>query len=144
MRLTRKTVYGRIDNEGKLSCFMGELEQFAKLHPDRGVIIRVEVQPKEPTDRTRNYYYGYCVPEMQSAMLENGERYTKAQVDYIIRSACPLFFDEQWENGKYKYRIKEWDELDQAETNEFIEWLYQWAAENYSKILESPYGKDVD
>lgn len=140
MRLVRKTLYGKTDSQGKLRCFFGELEEFCKLHPNRGIIIRAEIQPIEPSERTKNYYYGYCISEMQGVMLLSGERLTREQVDAELRKNCPICYEEKREGGKWKVRVKEFDELDQAEANEYIEWLYQYAAENYNKILENPYG----
>ena len=139
MRVVRKTLYGKTDGKGNLHCYFWELEEFCKLHPNRGIIIRAEIQPIEPTERTKNYYYGYCVPEMQAAMLMSGERLTREQVDAELRKNCPICIEDRKEQGHWHRRVKELDEMDQAEVNEFIEWLYQYAAENYNKILESPY-----
>ena len=139
MRVVRKTLYGKTDSKGNLHCFFGELEEFCKLHPNRGIILRAEIQPIEPTERTKNYYYGYCVPEMQAAMLMSGERLTREQVDAELRKNCPICLEERMDQGHWHCRVKELDEMDQAEVNEFIEWLYQYAAENYNKILDSPY-----
>lgn len=144
MRVTRKTIYGKTDAKGILHCYFGELEEFCKLHPSRGLIIRAEVQPIEPSERTKNYYFGYCVSEMQGAMLLAGDRLTREQVDLELRKNCPICIEETREEGHWRRRVKEFDELDQAEANEFIEWLYQYAAENYNKILDSPYGESAD
>ena len=35
-------------------------------------------------------------------------------------------------------RLMEWEELDQAECNEVIDFIVQYAAENFYKILDLP------
>ena len=139
MRVRRKTIYGKITSKGELQAYRGELDEFCKLHPDRGVIIRVEIQPKEPSERTANYYFGYIVPEMQNVfMSEGGEHLSKAETDFRLRENCPICIEETRENGKWRKSVKDFEMLDQAEANEFIEWIFQWASENYYKILDNP------
>lgn len=94
--------------------------------------------PIEPSEKTTNYFFGYLIPELQNAFLEQGEHLSKEQTYDKIRSLCPLFKKEERQNGEWRVTLKEFEELDQAESNEVIDWLYQWAAENLYLILDNP------
>lgn len=101
---------------------------FARLHPNSAIILRAEIQPKDPTERQRAYYEGYILNEMQNALYEAGEPMFKSQLDEYLISLCPIL------EGKHCF-----DDLDPCEVGGYLDWLYQWAAENYSKILDDAY-----
>lgn len=137
MRLRRKTIIGKIDSKGSLSAPWGVLEDFCKMHKDRGVIIRAEILSQEPSERVTNYYFGYIVEEMRDAIMQTyGERLSKAQTDQWIREKCPLFYKEERKDGEWRMTLKEWEELDSAEANEVFEWVFQYASENLNLILD--------
>lgn len=140
MRVRAKTMVGRINEHGEILGSWGMVQDFCNLHKGKAVIVRVELQPIEPSEKTRNYFFGYCVPEMQGAfMTAYGEHLTREQTYNRIRDLCPLFSEqERLADGAWKTRLKEFEELDQAEANEVIEWLFQFAAENFSLVLDSP------
>lgn len=138
MRIRGKSLVGKVGDRGEIIAHWEAMSEFLSMHKGRAVILRAEILPKEASEKTKNYFFGYIVPEMQSAYMEAGEHLTREQTYNHLREACPLFIAETRENGQWRRRIKEWEELDQAEVNEAIDWIFQYAAENFSKILDNP------
>lgn len=137
MRLRRKSLVGKIDSKGELKAPWNTLYDFCTMHKDRAVIIRAEIMPKEPSEKVQAYYFGYIIPEFQDAIMQAyGERLTKSQTDEWIRCQCPLFIEETRENGRWRKRIREFEELDPAEANEAIEWMFQFASENLNLVID--------
>ena len=95
MRIKRKTLVGRIDEKGKLIAPLQLLGDFCNLNKGRSVIIHIEVQPQEASEKLRNYVFGYVVPEMQRILHDNGEDYTREQTFDYLKSLCPVFLDEE-------------------------------------------------
>jgi len=139
MRVRRKTIVGRIGENGEILCSWDIVQSFCLLHKGKPVILRLEIQPSEPSERTKNYFFGYCVPEAQNAfMSEYGEHLTKEQAYDKIRELCPLFHRQERENGRWRTTIVDFEDLDQAEMNDAIEWLARFLAEEFSIILDMP------
>ena len=137
MRLRRKVLWGKVDAKGELKINMDDLRNFCRMHPNRSVAVRVEVQGIEPTERLKNYWFGYVVKEMQRAMYEGGNDLTEEQTYNEIRRSCPLFVEEKYE-GSWKKRLKEWGELDKAEVVEIVAWTQRWASENFNWVIDDP------
>ena len=139
MRVRRKTIVGRINEHGEILCSWPLVQDFCSMHKGKAVILRLEIQPVEPTERTRNYFFGYCVTEAQNAfMSEYGEHLTKEQTYNKIRELCPIFQRQERENGGWRTTFLEFEDLDQAEANDAIEWLCRFLAEEFSVILDMP------
>jgi hypothetical protein len=138
MRVRNKTLMGRIGENGELNLHWDALKEFLSSHKGKVAIVRVELMAVEPTEKTRNYFFGYIIPELKNAFMENGEHLTKEETYNKIRGLCPLFIREDRVEGKWKRRIVEFEELDQAECNEIIDWTIQWAAENLFFVLDPP------
>lgn len=137
MRLRRKTIVGKIDSKGDLNAPWQVLQDFCSMHKDRGIILRAEILSKEPSEKVKAYYFGYILGEVREALMQTyGERFTKSQTDEWLRKQCPLFIEETREKGEWKVRLKEFEELDPAEANEAIEWIFQFASENLNLILD--------
>lgn len=136
MRVRRKTLWGKIDKKGELQAYMGEVEAFLKMHPDKNVLIRYEIQPISPSQKMTNYFFGYIVKTLQRAIYDADSSLTERQTYDLIRDNCPVFLEEKRENGEWKVRRKDWEELDSAEAVEAIAFIQQWAAENYYCILD--------
>lgn len=137
MRLRRKSIIGRISAKGELDAPFQVLSDFCSMHKGKSIIIRLEILSKEPSEKVRAYYFGYIIPEVQDALMQTyGERLTKSKTDEWIRSQCPIFLEETRENGKWRTRIKEFEDLDPAEVNEAIEWIFQFMSENLNLILD--------
>ena len=138
MRVRNKTLMGRIGENGELNLHWDALKEFLSSHKGKVAIVRVELMAVEPTERTRNYFFGYIIPELRNAFMEQGEHLTKEETYDKIRMLCPLFAEEKRENGQWRKTYKEFEQLDQAEANEVIDWLFQWSAENLYKVLDNP------
>lgn len=138
MRVRNKTLMGRIGENGELNLHWDALKEFLSSHKGKVAIVRVELVAVEPTEKTRNYFFGYIIPELKNAFMENGEHLTKEETYNKIRGLCPLFIREDRVEGKWKRRIVEFEELDQAEANEAIDWIIQFAAENLYTPLDPP------
>ena len=139
MRVRNKTLMGRIGKNGELNLHWDALKEFLSSHKGKVAIVRVELMAVEPTEKTRNYYFGYIVPEMQTAIMEAGEHKSKEETDLFLRCSCPICYEEKRENGRWVRRVKEFEELDQCECGEFIDFIKQFAAENYYKIIDDPF-----
>ena len=129
---------GRITDSGELIAPFNTLESFCSLHKGKSLIIRAEILPTEASERLRNFVFGYVVPELQTAYHLMGEDYTKAQTWQAIRSVCPIFLEEERENGKWRVRVKDWEEIDNTLAVEFITWVQRYAAENLNLIIDDP------
>lgn len=139
MRIRRKTIAGRIGPNGEIQASWNMLQDFCNGHKGKAVIVRVDIQPVEPTERTKNYFFGYVLPELQNALMsEYGEHLSKEQVYNQIRQLCPLFREQERVGTEWKTRVREFEELDQAEAGDAIDWIVQFAAENLNWIIEVP------
>lgn len=139
MRLRRKTIVGKINSKGELNAPWQVLTDFCSMHKDRGIILRAEILSTEPSEKTKNYFFGYIINELREILWQTyGERYTKEQTYDWIRKQCPLFLHEERENGEWRVRLKEFEELDSAEAVEVVDWIMQYVAENFNEILEEP------
>lgn len=138
MRLRTKLLFGRTDKGGHLKIREGELEAFCKLHPDKAVTIRLEVQATSPSARLTNYFFGYVVKEMRQAFFSQGEDIGEADTYEAIRRHCPHFWEEKREKGVWKWRAKEWEELDSTEAVDAIAWIQRWASTEFYWVIEDP------
>lgn len=130
---------GVINNNGALSMYMGELKQFFAMHASKKVIARFIVSNPGTSAALRGYYYNYVVPMFKSAFWENGERLTEKQTEQRLREYSPIMLEE-WVNdaGKYEARLREINELSNAELIEHIETLKQLAAEEFYLFIDDP------
>lgn len=129
MRIRKKTLYGRISPKGELKIHTDLMADFCRMHQGKAVIIRIEIQPTEPTDKQKAYYWGYIVPEVQGALMEIGEVKTKEQTDAYLRSLCPICENDEG-------RVREFGDLDVAEVGGYLDWVMQFAAEELHLPLE--------
>ena len=138
MRVRRKTIWGRINSNGELEVRLADLDEFCRMHPNRSIILRAEIQSKEPSSKLKAYFFGYVIKEVQRAFYDAGEDCTEEQTYNRIRAVCPLFLSEERVEGKWKVRMREWEELDSAEAVEVVAWIQRYMAENYYTILNDP------
>ena len=138
MRVRRKTIWGKINSNGELEVRLADLDEFCRMHPNRNIIIRAEVQSIEPSGKLKAYFFGYVIKEVQRAFYDAGEDCTEEQTYNRIRAVCPLFLSEERVEGKWKVRMREWEELDSAEAVEVVAWIQRYMAENYYTILNDP------
>ena len=137
MRLRSLIVWARIGERGGLKI-PDRVSQFASMHKGRSVLIRVEVQSLEPTERMTNYFFGYVVKEMRRAYESIGECLSEQETYDRIRSNCPLFLEEKREKGEWKTRVMEWEDLSIEEAVEAISWIQRWASMEFQWIIDDP------
>ena len=79
------------------------------MHKGRSLLVRLEVQSIEPTERMTNYFFGYVVKEMRNAYENLGESLTEAQTYDTIRANSPA-----------------------------IAWIQRWASMEFGWIIDDP------
>ena len=136
MRLRTLILWTRIGERGGLKIPADRVARFSTLHKGRSVLIRMEVQSIEPTERMTNYFFGYVVKEMRRAFDSIGESLTEEQTYNKIRENCPVFLEEKRENGSWKVRAKEWEELSVEEAVEAISWIQRWASMEFEWVID--------
>lgn len=124
---------GKIDNDGKLQLFMGELKDFFKKNAGKKVVLSVETLPEGTKAMTR-YYWSYVVPRFRQAMFAQGDRLTPEEVDELLRESDKMLHIREGE----RRRIKTLTELSKDEFYNYLEWLKQLGAEVYSIIIDDP------
>ena len=139
MRRREISAFGKITNEGRLSMFMGEVNEFFKQWKGQKVVATFTVIGGSPSEALKGYYYHYIVPTMTAALWESGERMTEKDCEEWIRKQSPVTHRYDWINSRqWGDVIKEIDDLSSAEMTEHIEWLKQLAAEEYGVYIEEP------
>lgn len=136
MRLRTLILWTRIGERGGLKIPADRVTQFASMHKGKSVLIRMEIQSIEPTERMTNYFFGYVVKEMRRAYDSLGESLTDEQTYNKIRENCPVFLEEKRENGAWKTRAKEWEELSIEEAVEAISWIQRWASMEFEWVID--------
>ena len=122
---------GVVNNKGGLSLYMGEVNEFLKLHKGERVTVRFIVAPRGSSEALKGYYFNYVVPTVRRALYETGERLTEVQT-----VMCVAKFDTS--TSKYTIHIKEIAEVGNAELIEHIGFIKQFAAEELNTFIEDP------
>lgn len=139
MKKREITATGRINNNGLLSMYMSEINDFFRQHKDSRVIARFIVSSPGSSMALKGYYYNAVVPSFKAAIWESGERKTEKDTELFLRQLSPIMYEEiADENGQYTQRIREISELSNSELIEHIETLKQIAAEEYNLYIEDP------
>lgn len=131
---------GQIDAKGQLRFYVDALKDWARQFRNEKIIITYEVLPKEQSKLLRAYYFNYVVKEFQQAIKENGEHLTFEQTEQRMRESAPMLEVAHYDFGRCltRYTTKEVDELSNEEFAEYIEFLKEYAAENYNIYIEDP------
>lgn len=139
MKKREMTVTGQINKDGRLSMYMGELNQFFAANKGKRVFARFYVAPDGCSDALKGYYYKCVVPFFKTAFWEQGERMTEEDTEKRLRQMSPIMqIEEVDESGKYLRILRSVSDLDNAELIEHIETLKQIAAEEFSLYIEDP------
>ena len=133
MKKREITATGKIDNNGGLKMYMGELNQFFSMHKGSRIIARFIVASPGSSEALKGYYFNYVVPTFRTGIWEAGERLTDEQTETRLRELSPDI-----NTGKYETRLRTISELSNAELIEHIEHLKQIAAENYNLYIDDP------
>lgn len=133
-------VAGRITNQGRLSIYMEELNQFTKKWTNSRIIATFRVFEPGTSAALKGYYYNYIVPTFKRAIWDAGERKTDEQVERYLREISPIMYEQTAnpETGKYVTELREIKDLDNSELIEHIEHLKQIGAEEFSIYIEDP------
>lgn len=131
---------GVVNNKGGLSLYMGEVNEFLKLHKGERVTVRFFVAPRSSSEALKGYYFNYVVPTVRRALYETGERLTEEQTEKFLREQSAIMYEQKadTDTGKYITRIKEIAECGNAELIEHIEFIKQFAAEELNTFIENP------
>lgn len=138
--MVSKIQNGHITDDGQLYMFMGEVNDFFSKHKGCKVVAEFTVLKKLASEALKGYYYLSVVPDFRKALWSTGERKTQEQTDEYLRSISPIMYEEipNVKIGKYSKRIREIHELSNAELIDHVEFLKQFAAENFFFYIEDP------
>lgn len=136
MKAMEKSVYAKINDEGRLMT-PPDLREFLTMWKNNRVMVRFEILPDTPSEALKGYYFHYVVPTMKTALWESGERKNEQDTDKWLREMSSITNKTEWNNG-WQSRLKEINELSNAELSEHIEHIRQMAAEEFSIYIEEP------
>lgn len=133
-------IAGRINNDGRLSMYMQELNEFTKKWKNSRIIAIFKVYEPGTSEALKGYYYNCVVPAFRRALWESGDRMTKEKTEEYLRRMSPVMHEENVDinSGKYFSKIKTIQELDNSEMIEYIDHLKQIGAEEFGIYIEDP------
>ena len=140
MKVREMSTTGTVNANGGLSIYMGEVNEFLKMHKGERVTVRLCVAPKASSEALKGYYFNYIVPTVKRALLDTGVRRTDEQTEHFLREQSPVMYEQipNIATGKYTSRIKEISECSNAELIEHIDTIKQFAAEELNVFVEDP------
>lgn len=140
MKKREITATGKINNNGGLAMYMGELNEFFKGWKGSRIIARFIVASPGSSEALKGYYFNYVVPTFKHAIWEAGERLTEEQTERRLREFSPIMYAERVdiETGEYSPELRTIADLSNAELIEHIEFLKQLAAEEYNAFIDDP------
>lgn len=140
MRKREITVTGKINNDGKLAMYMGELNDFFSSWKCSRIIARFIVASPGSSKALIGYYYNYVVPTFKHAIWESGERLTEEQTELRLREWSPIMYVERVDEktGKYTHDLLAISDLSNSELIEHIETLKHIAAEEFNTFIDDP------
>lgn len=139
MKQREKTATGLIDKSGRLSMYMGELNEFFSGHKNKKVVATFTIiDTAKTSEPLKAYYFKYVVPTFKSAIWESGERKTDEQTEKFLREMSPIMWEQTPVGGRYQSRLMEINELSNAQLIEHIETLKQIGAEEYGIYIDDP------
>lgn len=118
---------GRISDKG-LHLPMEVLRDFCRRFTGRRAVVRIIALSREVTAAQRGYYYGYILPEINAARAKQGTIESELETDAFLRGECPIC----WRDGECRKPL----EMDAEDMSNFIDWLQQYAAENFQVYIE--------
>lgn len=134
------TATGVVNDNGKLSLYMGEVNEFLKKHKGKRVVVRFFVAPKSTSEALKGYYFNYVVPTVKHALLELGERKTEEETELFLREQSPVMHEQKpnIETGEYITELKSAANCGNDVLIEHIEFIKQFAAEDLNVFIENP------
>lgn len=133
-------VTGKINNDGALAMYMGDLNEFFKMWKGSRVVVKFVIVPRDSSAALKGYYFNYVVPTFKQAIWEAGERLTEEQTEKKLREFSPIMHVERVnpETGKYTHELRDIIDLSNAELIDHIDYLKQLAAEEFNTYIEDP------
>jgi len=139
MKQQEISVSGTVNSDGKLSMYMGELNEFLKENKNHKIVATFVILKKEASAALKGYYFNYVVPTFKTAIWKSGDRKTEEQTEAFLRSLSPIMYNSRVdEKGNYINELKSVNDLSNSELNEHIETLKQIAAEEYGIFIDDP------
>ena len=134
------TVTGKINNNGGLVMYLGELNDFFNGWKGARVVARFSVSLTGSSEALKGYYFNYVVPTFKNAIWEVGERLTEEQTENRLRELSPITRTENVDidTGKYYHELRQISDLSNSELIEHIEFLKQLASEEYYLYIADP------
>lgn len=123
------TATGRVNDAGRLSMYMGELNYFFDHNKGKRIVATFSAEESKPHEYERYYYYSKVVADVRKALWEMGDRKTKEQTDYWLRRNSPICIEEKPTPSGYVTRVREIEELSEEELLQHIDTIAQFAAE---------------
>lgn len=123
---------GFIGRDGKLRLPMDRLEAEFIQHTGERVVATFEIEEPGSSAAQRSYYYNYIVPTMVEAVKVHGRRVSEKRMDRELVEAYP---GEKLRDG---YEVVIARQFSKSQMSDFLEWLQQYAAENYETYIEDP------
>lgn len=140
MKQQEITLPGHVTTQGKLMMAMSELNEFTKKWKNARIIATFRAFEPEASLALRYYYFHYVVPTMKQALWDAGDRKTDEQTELYLRECSPIMYRQQPDlmTGKYVTTLREIAELGNAELIEHIEFIKEFAAENFYIYIKDP------
>lgn len=140
MKRREITATGLINNNGVLSMYMGELNEFFKNWKGSRIFARFVVTDNNTSQALKGYYFNYVVPTFKQALWDAGERLTEKQAELRLRELSPIMYAESVdiETCQYVYELRSINDLSNSELIEHIETLKQIAAEEFNVYIDDP------
>lgn len=133
---TKISESGIIGADGKLRIPMDRLTPFLSANKGKRVIVRFEAAEHGSSELQRAYYYNYVIPCIVQALHEQGTRMSETFVDKWLVREYPGEKDErQIGIGTY---VTEARHFSKEQMSDFLDWLKQYAAENFFVYIEDP------
>lgn len=123
---------GIVDGKGRLLLPQDRLNQEARRHRGYRVIATFEFVEPGSSEAQQAYYEGYVLPTIQQAIRNQG---TIIGIESLDRQLLGLYPGDLDENGMYPTRGRQ---LNMRQMSDFLDWLQQFAAENYETYIEDP------
>lgn len=136
MRNSTISESGLINANGQLLMPMDRVNAFFKQNKGKRVVVRFEAAEPGSSKLQLAYYYNYVVPTVTAALYEQGTRMSEKAVDKWLIEQYPG--DKSESNIGLGLDVMEARQLTQPQMFDFLEWLKQYAAENFSVYVEDP------
>ena len=140
MKKREITATGKINNNGGLAMYMGEVNDFFRQHKGSRIIARFIVSKPGSSEALKGYYFNYVVPTFKQAIWESGERKTEEQTELFLRELSPVMYAEKVneDTGEYSHELRKIADLSNSELIEHIDFLKQLASEEYYFYIADP------